>query len=146
MTETPQQRTPIISRLWSAWLGLLIFGFMSATAYSTFAISQQPIEQALRSTTASLIIGALLLIVVTGLTALFAYRAGRTGLAAGLVVGYLIMSLVSQGTCALLQDPFQGGYSALSGAIYYAIAIAASLLLLAVASLVNFVIQRRKAP
>lgn len=142
MTNAPQPQVPIINRFWSAWLGLLLFGFMSATAYSTFAMS----ASAPSSTATPLIIGALLFIVVTGLAAFFAYRAGRTGLAAGLVVGYLIMSLVSQGTCALLQDPFLGGYSALTGAIYYAIAIVAGLVLLAIASLVNFVLQRRKAP
>jgi hypothetical protein len=130
MTETPQPQITIITRLWSVWLGLLIFALMSFVAlYSAAAFSLQ-----------NLLIGAVILAALTGGAAIAAWRFGRLGLAAGLILGYVLMSLVTSGTCTLLAR--DENYNALGG-LFYGMGLIGSLVILIIVFMVDRFMNRR---
>ena len=115
MPDAPLDSTPsYAAQIWQFILGYLIFGIFS---YAVF----MPGSSAAVTGSVSLIAMALMMMIVTGGTAIGAMLLRRIALGSGLLVGYAIVAVASGGQCTFLAPGANYGF--LGGGFIYLIGL-----------------------
>jgi hypothetical protein len=130
--ETKAMKTsspPTLSSWWLLWLGFLAYGGLN-TGF-LFGLSNAGLYN---------LVGAAIIVVLTAGLAALCWRLGAAMLGYGLIVGYVLMTIGSGGSCTLLRN--QGSYEVLNGIAVFVIAAIAGIVILLVASLIQVLRKR----
>jgi len=118
---TGSQPPTVLSLLLRVWLGMLVFGILNLPLILLLSGMSGSTSAGL----ASAALFALLVGVVAALPALvFGWRSpGWRAFAAGMLVGYVVMTIVSSGACTMLPNAAGSGDGALTAALLYPLAL-----------------------
>jgi hypothetical protein len=87
---------------------------------------------------------AAVMILLTGGAAIWAMRGKKIALGSGLLVGYAIAAVASNGQCTFLNT--SANYGFLSGAVLYLYGFVLAIIVGMIASIISAVTNRRKGP
>lgn len=108
------------------WGGALIIGLVTFGVFFVQGVLERWVP---------LVALGVILLLLVGLAAVWAYRRGNRELAIGMAVGYAVLSLVSSGQCTLLTQ--EQDDQALVGLVTYPALLAAALLIGGIYSLIK---------
>ncbi len=112
--QTPEQQpnAPIRWYLGAIWLGMVAFGVVNFLLFFLTA-----------SLSLGIVAGLIYLLALGAAAAALYYALQQRNLAIGLMLGFVVMSLVSSGTCTLLAP--SRNYEFIEGAVLYVFALIA---------------------
>jgi hypothetical protein len=122
----------------SLWLGMVAFGILNIP----LLILLNSLASGIGITTPGLLPGAMFAVVVGGIAALCALLLDWRFFAAGLLGGYVLMTIASGGVCTLLGQDRGFAERALSGLIIYTLAVFVFLVVLGIVAMVQWVRHR----
>jgi hypothetical protein len=115
----------------TTWAGMLLFGLINFVVFSTIPsyAPRVPVIQ----------IGIIYLLVISSMAAGIYYLTNSPGIPAGMVLGFVILSLASEGSCTLLTSPGPN-YAWINGAFLYVLALGIGL----VGVVIETIVERRR--